>query len=59
MTKHSTTTTQLASTTPLGQVLDQIHDHRIGADEPARLVFCPSTQPVIDAKREILAIDAD
>lgn len=31
-------------TTPIGEALEQLSDHRFRADEEARLVFCPSLQ---------------
>lgn len=59
MTKDIHTQDPTRPTTPLGAAIEQIHDHRVRADEPEpRLVFCSQPVKVID-KNAMFAIDAD
>lgn len=59
MTKDIHTQQSAKPLTTLGAVIEQIHDHRVRADEPEpRLVFCSQPVKVID-KNAMFAIDAD
>lgn len=46
MTQQSNTTPKKdrRPTTPIGEALEQLSDHRFRADEESRLVFCPSLE---------------
>ena len=60
MTKDSHTQDPTRPMTVLGAAIEQIHDHRVRADEPEpRLVFCPTPAPAIVDKNAMYAIDAD
>lgn len=59
MYEASNTSEAVQPNTAIGEVIEQLHDHRIRADEPARLAFCPSGAAEILSVHGALRIDAD